>query len=144
MVEKRSETMKKKTYPARYPVKVGFARSVVVGDYVFASGCSGQTLETFKVSSNDVMEQTEVALEKVRGALEETGTTMDHIVKMVIYLTDMEDQPRVEEKCRNYYEVHAPMLIDEPPAQTVLCISALHEPDLLVEIDATAIKKGLE
>ena len=48
----------KKTYPARYPVKVGFARSVVVGDYVFASGCSGQRLETFKVSSSDVKEQT--------------------------------------------------------------------------------------
>ncbi len=135
--------MKKKTYPARYPVKVGFGRSVVVGDYVFASGCSGQTIETFKVSSNDVLEQTEVALEKIRGALEEAGTAMDHIVKIVFYLTNMEDQPRVEEKCQSYYQVHAPELIDEPPAQTVICIPALHEPDMLVEIDATAIK-GLE
>ena len=132
--------MKKNTYPARYPVKVGFARSVVVGDYVFASGCSGQTLHTFKASSNDVIEQTEVALEKVRGALEEAGATMDHIVKMVFYLTNMEDHPGVEDKCRSYYRIHAPRLIDEPPAQSVICIPALHEPDLRVEIDATAVK----
>ena len=132
--------MKKKTYPARYPIKVGFGRSVVVGDYVFASGCSGQTLETFKVSSNDVLEQTEVALEKIRGALEEAGSSMDHIVKMVIYLTHIEDQARVEEKCRSYYEDHAPQLIHEPPALAVINIPALHEPELLVEIDATAVK----
>ncbi|MBW1802085.1 MAG: RidA family protein [Deltaproteobacteria bacterium] len=136
--------MKKKTYPARYPVKVGFGRSVVVGDYVFASGCSGQRLETFKVSSKDVLEQTEVALEKVRGALEEAGSSMNHIVKMVIYLTNIDDQGRVEEKCRDCYQKHGPKLIDEPPAQTVIAIPALHEPDLLVEIDATAVKKGPE
>ncbi|MBW1799303.1 MAG: hypothetical protein JRJ85_01105 [Deltaproteobacteria bacterium] len=130
----------KKTYPARYPVKVGFGRSVVVGDYIFASGCSGQRLETFKVSSNDVEEQTGVALEKVRGALEEAGTTMDHVVKIVLYLTNIEDLPRVEEKCRSYYQVYASTLIDEPPAQTVIGIPALHEPDLMVEIDATAVK----
>ena len=59
---------------------------------------------------------------------------------MVIYLTNMEDHPRVEEKCQNYYRIHAPKFIDDPPAQTVICIPPLHEPDLLVEIDATAIK----
>jgi len=131
--------MKKKTYPAKYPVKVGFARSVVVGDYVFVSGCSGQTLETFHVASNDVVEQTEVALEKVRGGIEETGASMNDIVKVVLYLTRMEDHPRVEEKIRECYEKYAPRLIDEPPVETVICVPALHEPDLLVEIDCTAV-----
>ena len=131
--------MKKKNYPSKYPVKVGFARSVVVGDYVFISGCSGQTLETFHVASNDVVEQTEVALEKVRGAIEETGASMDDIVKIVLYLTRMEDHPKVEEKILQYYERYAPRLIDEPPVETVISIPALHEPDLLVEIDCTAV-----
>ncbi len=131
--------MKKKTYPAKYPVKVGFARSVVVGDYVFVSGCSGQTLETFHVSSGDVVEQTEVALEKIRGALEEAGSSMGDIVKVVLYLTRMEDHSGVEEKIRDYYQRYAPKLIDEPPVETVICIPALHEPDLLVEIDCIAV-----
>jgi 2-iminobutanoate/2-iminopropanoate deaminase len=131
--------MEKKTYPAKYPVKVGFARSVVVGDTVFVSGCSGQTLETFHVSSDDVVEQTEVALEKVRGAIEETGASMNDIVKVVLYLTRIEDHAKVEETIQDYYQRYAPKLIDEPPVETLICIPALHEPDLLVEIDCTAV-----
>jgi enamine deaminase RidA (YjgF/YER057c/UK114 family) len=64
---------------------------------------------------------------------------MNDIVKVVLYLTRMEDHPRVEEKIRDYYEKYAPRLIDEPPVETVICIPALHEPDLLVEIDSTAV-----
>jgi len=131
--------MKKKTYPARYPVPVRFSRSVVVGDFVFVSGCSGQTLETFHVASNDVMQQTEVALEKIRGALEEAGTSMDNIVKSVLYLKQMKDYDKVEEKRQEYYRKYAPCLIKEPPADMVVGIAGLHEPDMLVEIDVIAV-----
>ena len=131
--------MKKITYPTLYPVKVGFSRSVVVGNYVFASGCSGQTLETFHVASDNVMEQTEVALEKIRGAIEQTGASMNDIVKIVIYVTQWGDLLSVEDTIQEYYAIHAPCLLDEPPAVTSMCIPALHEPDLLVEIEATAV-----
>ena len=134
--------MKKITYPAKYPVKVPFARSVVVGDLVFVSGCSGQTLETFHVSSDDVVEQTEVALDKVRGALEEAGTSMDNIVKTVLYLKHMDDYDRVEEKRQEYYRRYAPGLIEEPPADTLIGVTGLHEPDMLVEIEAIAVMPG--
>lgn len=131
--------MRKKLYPSRYPVKVRFFRSAVVNDYVFVSGCSGQTLETFHVSSNDVKEQTEVALDKIRGALEEVGSSMDQIFKTIVYLTRIEDYPKVEEKLQDYYHKHAPNLIEDPPVDTVVAIPGLHEPDLLVEIEAFAV-----
>ena len=134
--------MKKRTYPAKYPVKVGFARSVVVGNVVFVSGCSGQTLDTFHVDSDDVARQTEVALDKIRGALEEAGASMNDVIKNVIYLTRPEDHPLVAEKIEAYYRTHAPDLIEEPPVETVICIPALHEPALLVEIDSTAVMAG--
>jgi len=137
-------TINKKTYPAKYPVEVGFSRSVVVGNYVFVSGCSGQTLETFHVSSDDIVEQTEVALEKIRGALEEAGAFMDNIVKTVLYLTRIEGYPKVRNKILQYYHKYAPHLISEPPAETVISIPALHEPDMLVEIDAIAFIRGKE
>jgi len=130
---------RKITYPAAYKVKVPFARSVVVGDIVFLSGCSGQTLETFHVSSNDVAEQTRVALDKIRLALEQAGTTMDNIVKTVLYLKNMEDYDKVEAKRQEYYRKYAPKLIEEPPADTLVAVVGLHEPDMLVEIDAIAI-----
>ena len=64
---------------------------------------------------------------------------MDDIIKTTLYLTRMEDYPRVQEKIQEYYRKHAPRLIDEPPADTVVCIPALHEPDMLVEIDTVAM-----
>jgi enamine deaminase RidA (YjgF/YER057c/UK114 family) len=131
--------VKKITYPAAYKMKVQFSRSVVVGDLVFLSGCSGQTLETFHVSSDDVAEQTGVALEKIRLALEQAGTTMDNIVKTVLYIKDMEDYDRVEAKRQEYYRRHAPKLIEEPPADTLVRVAGLHEPDMLVEMDAIAV-----
>lgn len=67
----------KKTYLLSYGgQKQRFARSVVAGDFVFLSGSSGRTMETGEVSSDDVGEQTRVALDKVRLALEEAGTSM--------------------------------------------------------------------
>lgn len=116
-----------------------FARSVVAGDLVFVSGCSGQTLETFHVSSNDVVEQTEVALDKIRGALEQAGTSMNNIVKTVLYLKHMEDYDRVEGKRQKYYRKYAPSLVEEPPADTLIGVASLHEPDMLVEIDVIAV-----
>jgi enamine deaminase RidA (YjgF/YER057c/UK114 family) len=131
--------MKTTKYPARYPMKVRFSRSVVVGEYVFVSGCSGQTLETFHASSDDVAAQTEVALDKVRGAIEEAGASMNDMVKSVVYLTRIDDWPKVESKILDYYRRHAPRLIEEPPAETLVCVPGLHEPDLLVEIDSIAV-----
>ena len=53
-----------------------------------------------------------------------------YILPLVIFLPLM---------IRDYYQRYAPKLIDEPPVETVICIPALHEPDLLVEIDCIAV-----
>jgi enamine deaminase RidA (YjgF/YER057c/UK114 family) len=136
---KAGYTRKITKYPARYPIKVRFSRSVVVGNYVFVSGCSGQTLETFHADSDDVEAQTEVALDKVRAAIEEAGSSMENLVKVIVYLTSAEDRRRVESRIDDYYYKYAPRLIKEPPAETVVCVAGLHEADLLVEIDSIAL-----
>jgi 2-iminobutanoate/2-iminopropanoate deaminase len=135
------QTMKKKTYPLVYAgKKQRFARSVVVGDLVFVSGSSGRTLETGEVSSDRVKEQMIVALDKVKGALEEAGSSMDHIVKTVIYLKRMEDYQVMRDTELEYYTRHAPSLVEEPPASTVLQVLSLSRPNMLIEIDVTAVK----
>ena len=103
--------MKKKTYPLVYAgKKQRFARSVVVGDLVFVSGSSGRTLKTGEVSSDRVKEQMIVALDKIRGALEEAGSSMDHVVKTVIYLKRMEDYQAMRDTELEYYEKMPPAL----------------------------------
>jgi 2-iminobutanoate/2-iminopropanoate deaminase len=134
--------MKKKTYPLYYAgQKQKFARSVVVGDLVFCSGMSGRTMETGDVSSDDVKEQMLVALDKVRAALEEAGSSMDHIVKTVIYLKNVKDYDLMRATEYEYYQKYAPGLVEEPPASTFMQPASLARASMLVEIDVVACLK---
>jgi 2-iminobutanoate/2-iminopropanoate deaminase len=132
----------KKTYPLYYAgQKQKFARSVVVGDLVFLSGSSGRTMETGDVSSDDVREQMIVSLDKIRAALEECGSSMDHIVKTVMYLKNREDYDVMRATEQEYYHKYAPGLIEEPPASTFMQPMSLARPSMLVEIDVVACLK---
>ena len=131
--------MKKKTYPLVYAgKKQRFARSVVVGDLIFLSGSSGRTMETGEVSSDNVKDQMIVALDKIRSALDEAGSSMDNIVKTVIYLKRLEDYQTMRDTEVEYYEKYAPSLIENPPASTFMQPASLSKPSMLVEIDVIA------
>ena len=132
---------KKKTYLLNYAgQKQRFARSVIAGDFVFLSGSSGRTLETGEVSSDDVKVQAEVALDKIRLALEEAGTSMENIVKVVIYFKDMKDYETVKQTEYTYWKEHAPTLCEEPPASTVCQVVSLSKTNMLVEFDVVALR----
>ena len=136
---------RKKTYLLNYAgQKQRFARSVLAGDFVFLSGSSGRTLETGEVSSGDVRDQTRVALDKIRLALEEAGTSMEHIVKVVIYFKDMKDYEAVKRTEFEYWQEHAPALAEEPPASTVCQVASLSKPNMLVEIDIVALRGDIQ
>jgi 2-iminobutanoate/2-iminopropanoate deaminase len=134
--------MKKKTYPLIYAgKKQRFARSVVVGDIVFVSGSSGRTMETGEVSSDNFKVQMTVALDKIRGALDEAGSCMDNIIKTVIYIKRLEDYQLMRDTELEYYQKYAPRLVEEPPASTCIQPMSLSRPNMLIEIDVTAVKK---
>jgi 2-iminobutanoate/2-iminopropanoate deaminase len=133
--------MNKITYGLEYNgKKQRFAQSVVVGDLVFVSGSSGRTIETGEVSSNNIREQIKVALDKVRGALEKAGSSMNQIVKVVIYLKNMKDYEEVKQAEWDYWTEYAPALVENPPASTVVQVVSLSKPSMLIEFDITAIK----
>ena len=135
--------MEKKTYPQIYAgKKMRFARSVVAGDLVFLSGSSGRTIESGEVSSDNVEEQMIVALDKIRDALEEAGSSMGNIVKTVIYLKHVEDYQVMRDTELEYYRKYAPRLLEEPPASTFIQVVSLSKPNMLVEIDVIAVLNG--
>ena len=132
--------MKKKVYPLLYAgKKQRFSRSVVAGGFIFLSGSSGRTIETGEVSSNDVAEQTRVALDKIRVGLEEAGSSLEHLVKMTIYLRNMGDYQTMRDAELNYYGKYCPSLVEDPPASTVVQVVSLSKPNMLVEFDAIAV-----
>lgn len=128
---------------AAYPhVPLGapmFSRTAIVGNLVFCSGSSGIVVETGEVSSGDVAKQTVVALDKIKAMLEEAGSSMNNIIKTFILLKDMKDYPRMRKTELEYYQKHAPLLVEEPPASTAIQVVTLHKPSMLVEIDAIAV-----
>src|SRR5512136_707909 len=76
--------MEKRSYPFFYAgEKQEFGKAVVAGGFVFLSGVSGREVATGKVKSVDIREQTRTAWGKVALALQEVGSTLSKIVKIV-------------------------------------------------------------
>jgi enamine deaminase RidA (YjgF/YER057c/UK114 family) len=79
-------------------------------------------------------------MDKIRLALEEAGTFMENIVKVLIYFKDMKDYETVKKTEFEYWQEHAPALAEEPPASTVCQVVSLSKPNMMVEIDIVALR----
>jgi len=141
-----------KKYPAYYGgvkfayphVALGqpmFSRSARVGNLIFCTSIGGQALDTFKITSNVLEEQMVIALDNIRMALEEAGGSMNNIVKTTILFKNIEDIPRIRTAELEYYQKHAPLLVEEPPARTLIQTN-LHMPDSLIEMEAIGFASG--
>jgi len=129
----------KQTYPNVTPVMPTISRSAVVGNLIFISDMDGRSLETGESLSDNVEDQMSVALDKIRFALEETGSSMNNIIKIVMYLKNLEDTPLIRKAELEYYQKHAPFLVEEPPISGILQPVTLSKPDNLIEIEAMAV-----
>jgi len=134
--------MEKKSYPFLYGGrKQDWGKAVVAGDFVFLSGVSGRELSTGEVKGLDVKTQTKTAWEKIDSILQEVGSSLQGIVKIVLYLRRAEDYDAYYEETSRYLESHCKDLLKNPPAVT-LVEAGLYRKDMVVEIDVTAILRG--
>jgi len=131
--------MEKKSYPFFYgEAKQDWGKAVVAGGFVFLSGVSGREMQTGKVKVPDVRVQTEAAWAKIKSILEEIGTSLDNIVKIIIYLRNAKDYDIYRAATCKFLEKECPDLLENPPAMT-LVEAGLYQKEMLVEIDITAI-----
>jgi enamine deaminase RidA (YjgF/YER057c/UK114 family) len=132
--------MKKKTYSFMYAGrKQPYARSVVAGDLVFLSGTTGRILDTGELPDNTISGQMWVAMDKIRAALTEAGTSLENIVKMTFYIKNTEDAVMIQQIEKEYWHKHAPRLLEEPPASTWIQPLSMVLPGVLIEIDVIAV-----
>jgi enamine deaminase RidA (YjgF/YER057c/UK114 family) len=88
----------------------------------------------------DVIEQQiNIALDKVKAAMEGAGSSMEKMVKTFMLLKHLEDYPKMRKTEVEYYQKHAPYLVDNPPVSTFMQLSSLSHPEALFEIDVTAV-----
>ena len=129
---------KKLAYPNVPAESPKFARSVVAGNLIFVSGCQGQNDETVQLETDVFEEQMIIALDKVRHAMEEAGSSMNNVIKTLMLLKNLEDYPRMRKTELEYYQKYAPLLVADPPASTFMKVD-LAKPGFLVEIDVIGV-----
>ena len=125
--------MKREAFnPPDCPKPTGpFSPCVRKGPFVYAAGQVGAIPETGELVSDDVVEQTAQALKNLKAALACAGATFDDVVKVNVFLTDMNDFARVNAE---YGKVFA----QDPPART--CVAVKNVPvNGKVEIEVVAI-----
>ena len=134
-----AQTFEKKNYNYSDWTKGRFSEAVTVtgpGKMIFLAGVGSED-ENGKggdiLHKGDFTAQCKYAFDKIKRLLEKHGATLGDIVKMVTYLTDVRYQPDFG-KCRQDTFGATPM-----PAHTLLTISQLAWPGMLIEIDVTAV-----
>jgi len=130
---------KKLAYPHVPKEHPKFARTQVVGDLVMVSGCEALDHDTLKVETDDFKEQTTICLEKMKVGMEETGSSMNNLVKTYVLLKDINDYPLYREVEQAFFKQHAPDLAKNPPASTVINVTSLALPEFLVEVEAFGV-----
>ncbi len=114
------------------------SKAAVVGNLVFLSMMSARSVESGVVEAKTLREQVFCALDSVRAAMEEVGSSMNNIVKDTVLVGKREDVAPVRAAMFDYYQEHAPVLVEEPPA-TSFVVTVLDDPDYLVQIDALGV-----
>ena len=106
----------------------GYSRAVRVGAQVHVAGTAARG----DALAGDAYAQTQDILATIRGALKQAGARVEDVVRTVIYVTNIGDADRVG-------RAHQEVFGDIRPASTMVQVSGLIRPEMLVEIEAYAV-----
>jgi len=105
--------------------------AVKVGGFVYTSGQVGIDPKTETLAGPGIKEQTRQVLDNIQMLLEAAGSSMDKVIKCLVFITDMKDFQAMNGVYKTYFT-------GNPPARSCVEVSALARPDLIVEIEAIA------
>ena len=126
--------MKREVFTERAPRPVGaYSQAVAAGGFVFVSGQLGLDPKTGEMPEG-VGEQARLALENLRAILEEAGSGLDRVVKVTVYLTDINDFAEVN-------RVYGEFFPKPYPARAAVAVRDLPK-GAKVEIEAIALLGG--
>ena len=111
---------------------VGYARAVRVGNHVYVSGTTSTDPSGKLVGLGDPYAQTIQVLRNITSALNAAGATIDQVVRTRIYVTDITNWEEIG-------KAHGEHFSSIKPASTMVEVSRLIDPDMLVEIEVDAV-----
>jgi len=117
---------------AKWEDIVGYSRAVRVGNVIEVAGTTAVDENGNVIGHNDPYEQTRFALSKIEKALTQAGASMKDVVRTRMFVTDISRWEEVGKAHGLYFK-------DIKPAASMIEVKALISPELLVEIEVTAI-----
>ena len=112
-----------------FEARIGYSRAVVDGDMVYVSGTTGYDYARMEIPQQ-VAEQARNALATIDKALREAGSSLNDVVRVRYYITDMSDYDAI-------VDVLGAAFADIRPAATMI-VCGLTTPEMKVEIEVTA------
>jgi enamine deaminase RidA (YjgF/YER057c/UK114 family) len=111
---------------------VGYSRAVRIGSLVEVAGTTAARAEGGAIGGDDIAAQTREALRRIVAALAEVGARPEDVIRTRMFVTDIDRWAAVG-------HAHGEVFATIRPASSMVEVSRLIAPDLLVEIEATAV-----
>ncbi len=113
--------------------EIGFCRAIRAGDHIYVTGTApvGDNGQVF--TPGDAYAQAKRCLEIIAEALRRLDATMSHVVRTRMFVTDIS-------RWDEFGRAHREFFADSPPATSMVEVRALIDPDMLIEIEADAIR----